>query len=418
MDLLHTITRDPQTNRLDSRNPLGKEIPFVDLGFQLLHDQVSTMAAGELKQIPNTAFTSVGVTNAQHNAIVASYPAGSRSFWGTGGSNNLIMAYNGAAYDEENGHWYFVGGGHRDYGGNEVYRLDLKTLQWARLIDPVPYPPLGQGQAPYAGPISRHTGSSVVWNKVTKSLWIGGYAGHEPTRPPDGTAGDQQSPGQMLWEFRPQTATWTSYSLAATGWAHPPTLLCEIPWSDTGDMFATGATGPGGAQFRVHLSPSFSAANVNYHVPAAYRPEDNMFAARGKIYVAAEGSSSTNPRLAEVFLNSGGGVSRIVLIDRPASWNAWHRRDGRAYDPVYDRLVFVRSTGTFSTLTVWTYDFADKTVRRFTSSVNPGITGSGMWGKLTYIPQLNVFAYYTNPTGNLRVFKLPPPNTLEIIGTY
>ncbi len=54
------------------------------------------------------------------------------------GPRAILTAWNGAAFDKQNLLFYFMGGGHADYGGNEVYEFDLKTGQWARLTDPSP----------------------------------------------------------------------------------------------------------------------------------------------------------------------------------------------------------------------------------------------------------------------------------------
>lgn len=54
------------------------------------------------------------------------------------GPRAVLQAWNGAAFDEENLLFYFMGGGHADYGGNEVYEFDLKTGRWSRLTDPSP----------------------------------------------------------------------------------------------------------------------------------------------------------------------------------------------------------------------------------------------------------------------------------------
>ncbi len=51
------------------------------------------------------------------------------------GPRAVLIAWNGAAFDEESLFFYFMGGGHADYGGNEVYEFDLKTERWARLTD-------------------------------------------------------------------------------------------------------------------------------------------------------------------------------------------------------------------------------------------------------------------------------------------
>lgn len=54
------------------------------------------------------------------------------------GPSSILIAWNGAAFDKNNEIFYFTGGGHADYGGNEVYQFDLNTGEWKRLTNPSP----------------------------------------------------------------------------------------------------------------------------------------------------------------------------------------------------------------------------------------------------------------------------------------
>lgn len=54
------------------------------------------------------------------------------------GPTSILIAWNSAAFDEKRGLMYFMGGGHGDYGGNEVYEFDLNTGRWTRLTEPSP----------------------------------------------------------------------------------------------------------------------------------------------------------------------------------------------------------------------------------------------------------------------------------------
>lgn len=54
------------------------------------------------------------------------------------GPQSVLIAWNSAAFDKARNVMYFTGGGHADYGGNEVYEFDLNTGKWSRLTDPSP----------------------------------------------------------------------------------------------------------------------------------------------------------------------------------------------------------------------------------------------------------------------------------------
>lgn len=58
--------------------------------------------------------------------------------WGNTGATSILIAWNGAGFDAKNHTFYFYGGGHGDYAGNEVYAFDLKKGLWERLTEPSP----------------------------------------------------------------------------------------------------------------------------------------------------------------------------------------------------------------------------------------------------------------------------------------
>ena len=50
-----------------------------------------------------------------------------------------ITAWTGAAFDKRRQRLLVSGGGHNDYGGNEVYAFSLMDLKWLRLTDPIAF---------------------------------------------------------------------------------------------------------------------------------------------------------------------------------------------------------------------------------------------------------------------------------------
>ncbi len=102
------------------------------------------------------------------------------------GPKSVLTAWNGAAFDEKNLLLYFMGGGHADYGGNEVYEFDLKTGYWKRLTDSSPLTFLFQIReatptktARYCWapdmrrvPGSTHTYDGLQFSKKTKTIFL------------------------------------------------------------------------------------------------------------------------------------------------------------------------------------------------------------------------------------------------------
>mgnify|MGYP002712968802 CR=1 FL=1 len=108
------------------------------------------------------------------------------------GPKSVLTAWNSAAYDTERQLLYFMGGGHRDYGGNEVYQFSLLEGRWQRLTDPSPLDFLyvnndyGQRkQKPWRRlcwlpdinqvPGSSHTYDGLIFSHKTDTLFLYSY---------------------------------------------------------------------------------------------------------------------------------------------------------------------------------------------------------------------------------------------------
>ena len=86
--------------------------------------------AGEFTSLPGSAIGHVLVQKDEFPfcADIACFKA-----------KNAFLAWVGMAFDEHRGRWWNpAGGGHADYGGNEIYQFDFQSLTWTRLTDPSP----------------------------------------------------------------------------------------------------------------------------------------------------------------------------------------------------------------------------------------------------------------------------------------
>lgn len=174
------------------------------------------------KNVPGTALASVVPPRAMMpNDGAVSGPA------------SVLSAWNGAAYDPGRHHMYFWGGGHTDYGGNEVYDLDLGQLKISRLTDPSPLTanaPAGQNaqcKVPADGtPLSAHDYDGIAWCPLTNSFWIWPAIGYC-------LIGEIGFNG-ACWEFDPTVKKWkqgpqapiAGYFSAAWVPTHKKFLLC------------------------------------------------------------------------------------------------------------------------------------------------------------------------------------------------
>lgn len=101
---------------------------------------------GEWRELPDTAMRSV-------------FPKERETTWGVIGPAGVVIAWGGAAYDTKRNAFVFNGGGHADYGGNEVYAFFLEELKWRRLTEPSAMKQTSSGQWVTSDntPISVHT---------------------------------------------------------------------------------------------------------------------------------------------------------------------------------------------------------------------------------------------------------------------
>ncbi|MCC2614865.1 Ig-like domain-containing protein [Aestuariibacter halophilus] len=158
-------------------------------------------------------FSDVAITKEEHDQWILD--TASEPFWGSMGPNAVFRAWTSAAFSPSQQRFYFFGGGHSDYGGNEIYTFDVSNGSWARLTDPAPLvKPEAHSQKanttvylPENSPMSTHTYDGVVWNPTTQSIWtssphgFGGGGGVPPHAP--------ETP--VMWEFKTATNTWHQY---------------------------------------------------------------------------------------------------------------------------------------------------------------------------------------------------------------
>lgn len=97
------------------------------------------------------------------------------------GCTAVIGAWSSGAFDSIRRRMMVWGGGHADYGGNELYGFDLRTGTWSRVTEPSLVPagtmpanffnrdPLPDGQ-----PVSRHTYGGIQFLEHLGLLWAHG----------------------------------------------------------------------------------------------------------------------------------------------------------------------------------------------------------------------------------------------------
>lgn len=92
-------------------------------------------------------------------------------------SHNAFIDWTGGAWNFDD--WEFAlpaGGGHYDYGGNEVYVANMQasngnlSVHWSRPIDPQPLMN-GDCGAPVSGPVASHHYATPLWISKNREYW-------------------------------------------------------------------------------------------------------------------------------------------------------------------------------------------------------------------------------------------------------
>jgi hypothetical protein len=300
-----------------------------------------------------------------------------------GNPQYLIGAWSGGAYDSKRDRLIIWGGGHGDYGGNELYGFDVNTLSWSRLWGPSSeIPPVGRPCTETfsdGSPASRHTYGGLqylpnvdrFWNSGG-SLWCGSGGASGGTWTFDFTA--------LRWERKAQFSGMVELEHVS---AYDPT---------TGQVFFANVT-----------APLF-----------AYDPRRDSWKRLGDMGIGHDKTAAIDPKRRKFVTVGGGevfvhelrffGYARKPVTTTGDSAIVNARYPGLVYDPVSDRLVawgggpdvYLLDTDTL----VWTKRVA-------TGSVVPtAATPTGTHGRWQYIPSKNAFIGLNGVDENVYLYKL------------
>jgi len=114
------------------------------------------------------------------------------------GCSAIVSAWGGGAWDPLHRKMLVWGGGHADYGGNEVYAFDVATFAWERLTDPT-LPPFDVDPLADGNPVSRHTYSGLQWLADRQRFFAVG-----------GSMAEGGGGTNVTWLFDVDAAQWTN----------------------------------------------------------------------------------------------------------------------------------------------------------------------------------------------------------------
>ncbi|MFQ5535031.1 MAG: hypothetical protein ACE5EM_09460 [Sphingomonadales bacterium] len=339
------------------------------------------MTPGRWSQIPNSSISTVLATRDQ-----------APENGGINGPRGVIDSWNGAAYDNNRHHWYFHGGGHQDYSGNEVYRFDFTSLKWTRLTEPSPLvdTSLDSCRLPQDGPPSIHTYDGLIYAPTTDTIWYftrrGGYC---RKRAP--TARRTKAPARV-WEFNLVTLTWTEhFPYTADGFVY--TAFDKV----TGEILVIGD----------REITAFNPSTKTFQPPLrSGRPGDGsgfmdekrrrfvQLSRQGLTYI--DRSRGRFGPIIELISHKG-------LTARTGVGNCF--QGGIDHDTKRDLYVMWCGESDVYAIDPDTLDF--KTFEDTAASPVASKASHRIYSKWIYIKESDVFAGYNNHKGNVLLYRLP-----------
>lgn len=337
----------------------------------LLGGPIEDLKPGEWYEVPNSHLRDV---------LPNPIPPGN-------GPESIIAAWNSGAYDAKRDKLVVFGGGHNDYGGNEIYVFDINSLRWSRIWGPSPNIPATQGPCneTYSdgNPASRHTYDGLEYlPNVDKFLAHGGslYCG-------SGSA----SSGTWLFDFN--TLKWTRKTNIPTC-AQLEMVSAYDPV--TGHVFVNG---PASCNELLEYDPIANTWTERGE-SAGYRKVAAIDSKRRKMVVIGEGTADAYP------LKKTGIIPRQRLNTKGANEILNANYPGFEYDPVSDKFVAWNGGAHVYTLNMDTLVWTKVTPVSTNKVIPTPPTESGTYGRFRYIPSKNAFIVVNHIDENVYIYKL------------
>ena len=363
----------------------------------------ATLRAGRYEALPAWLAGAVpgqwvAVPGGQPSAAAGLAPAVAGSM---GYQSGMVNAWNGAFADGTR--FMIHGGGHADYGGNEIGVIDLssETPAWGLLVERTPVADLLGGSNYYADgrPTSRHTYYAMAVAEVggvKRLLRFNGWMGFAYNGTPVGGSADVRT--VAVDGFRLDTNAWepgafgnvTTITGSETSFAMDPTTGDCYAWhganntvqkwsaatqtcSQIADM--SGTEGTGGAC-------AFDAVNQRL-IRFAGREGAKC------VYCDVSTGAKVTPTLTGP---DAGDISS--LSGNNVGW-------GRALDTRRNVAWLMSNAGV-----LWKIRLSDFYVERVDASgEEPSYSTNGVWGKLQYLPDMDCIVHLANWTSPLLVMR-------------
>lgn len=348
------------------------------------------------------------------------------------GPKAVLIAWNSAAFDSTRQHLYFFGGGHTDYGGNEVYRFDVGKSQWKRLTDSSPlnylYIHADYGSRPKKTwrrlcwipdvrqvPGSSHTYDGLIFSHKSETLFLYSYGAANGSCIEDKEDRYKNSPEVL--GTRSVSAGWYEFNPSAS---ESRNGLKPLQWR------------------KVFTYEQFKAANIHRSYPASVELPDGEIAFGSKermvVYDPTEPDATRLKRYIG-HANWGDGLKAydkkrgLIWSIHKASLLAFDAQTGRNVRVIkqtiphgkslaFDRQGKILSWNGGSKIFVFDPDAGDEQWRMIDWGRRGPSTGDQrVYGKWRYIKEKDLFVGLSIHTTGVWVYKHPSHTKLTSFST-
>jgi chitodextrinase len=334
---------------------------------------IDTLQPGQWYRVPNSNLTSVAAQNVP------------------GSFGSIMGAWSGGAFDTTRNRLIIWGGGHSDYGGNEIYAFDVASLTWVRLTEPSTN--LGGDEAtgyyPDGKPRSFHTYDYIQYVPSIDRFCSFGNSAPYPYATKSTSNIDCFNFDTRQWEPRRGNLPDGAWGTPAVASAYDPT---------TGHVFVLGMLGSSVlAEFTPLTNTSVVRSSPNY---TGYYVTADIDSTRRRFVAIGSGQQFAWN------ITGSGQATRTTLATTGATEIVNAQAPGLAYDPISDRMVAWSGGADVYTLNldtnVWT-----KHAPASTNTVVPtAAAGNGTYGRFRYMPAYNAFIAVNRVTDDVYIYKL------------
>ena len=307
------------------------------------------------------------------------------------GPQAVISAWSGGAYDSNRDRLIVWGGGHADYGGNELYVFDINSFSWSRIWGPSPNisPVGGSCSETYSdgNPSSRHTYDGLEYIPSIDRFWAHGgslYCGNGGF-------------GNGTWTFNFTALSWERKEDSLATYASTPFSAYDPV---TGHVFVQRY-----ADF-LEYDPLSDTWTKRGRFPAGIggRRVATIDPIRRKFLIIGEGQvlafDLTNPQIHNPVALTTTGDTAPLNGSYPANY------PGVDYDPVTDQMVAWIGGADVYTLDMDTLVWTKRSPASTNTVIPTASASKGTHGRFRYIPSKNAFIVVNNIDQDVYFYKL------------